>query len=283
MTFRTSFRLRLAALLAGAVALVAVGAATAATSIARDVSSNWAGYVVTGAEFSSVTGTWVQPELDCTSTGASASAFWVGLGGNGTGSNALEQAGTGAECTANGTARYYAWYELVPAPSITIPLKVQPGDTITATVTVAGTKVTMQVRNVSSGEVVTKVKRMAAPDTSSAEWVAEAPSLCSSSGYCRTVTLSDFGKVTFSKAAATADGHTGSISDRNWTATSIQLVADAGGPGYGRGGYGRYAGEFETGEQAIPTSLSSRGSAFSVKWRGTTGSAASSAPPSPWY
>jgi hypothetical protein len=62
----------------------------------------------------------VQPEIDCTSTGTSASAFWVGLGGNGEGSNALEQAGTGAECNADGTARYYAWYELVPAPSATV-------------------------------------------------------------------------------------------------------------------------------------------------------------------
>ena len=81
-----------------------------------------------------MTGTWVQPAIDCTSTGSSASAFWVGLGGNTDGSNALEQAGTGAECDENGVATYYAWYELVPAPSITIPLAIEPGDTITTTV-----------------------------------------------------------------------------------------------------------------------------------------------------
>ena len=77
------------------------------------MSSNWAGYVLGGASFTSVTGTWVQPAADCTSTGPSASAFWVGLGGSSRAvERSLEQAGTGAECLADGSARYYAWYEL---------------------------------------------------------------------------------------------------------------------------------------------------------------------------
>src|SRR5262249_10295674 len=100
---------------------------------------------------------------------------------------------------------------------------------------------------------------------SSAEWVAEAPSLCSGSGFCRTVTLSDFGKVTFTKASATsADGHTGPISDRWWTATSIRLVPESGGPGFGRSapGEGRDT-------KATPTALSAGGSAFTVRWQGT--------------
>jgi hypothetical protein len=259
---------------AAALGLVAAGAASAATSVTRDVSSNWAGYAVTGATFSSVTGTWTQPELDCASTGSSASAFWVGLGGNTSGSNALEQAGTGAECSPDGTVRYYAWYELVPAPSVTIPLAVEPGDTITASVTVVGTKVTMTVKNATTGRSVTKVKRMAAPDTSSAEWVAEAPSLCNGNGRCRTVTLSDFGSVKFTKASATAGGHTGSISDSAWIATSIRLVSDLAGPGYGR-----YEAAYTSSIQAVPTALSSRGAAFSVKWQGT--SVAASAPSGP--
>jgi hypothetical protein len=274
MTRRT-LRLRLAVLPAVAAALVLAGAAAAATSVARDVSSNWAGYVVTGAGFSSVTGTWVQPAIDCTSTGASASAFWVGLGGNGSGSNALEQAGTSAECAADGTAAYSAWYELVPAPSITLPLAIEPGDTITATVTVAGTKVTMTVQNATSGRSVTRIRRMAAPDTSSAEWIAEAPSLCSRNGFCRTVTLSDFGKVRFTNASATAAGHTGSISDRAWTATAIQLVAD---PGPRGSGYGRYE-AYDATASAAPTALSSRGSAFAVRWQDTSGTATAAAPP----
>ena len=123
MTVPASLRLRLAAVAALAVILVAAGTAAAATGAAREVSSNWAGYVLGGASFTSVTGTWVQPELDCTSTGPSASAFWVGLGGSEGTSNALEQAGTGAECLADGSARYYAWYEPVSYTHLTLPTK----------------------------------------------------------------------------------------------------------------------------------------------------------------
>jgi hypothetical protein len=280
MTAGRPLRLRLAAFAAVAAGLAAAGTAAAATSVSRDVSSNWAGYAVSGTEFSSVTGTWVQPELDCTSTGSSASAFWVGLGGNGDGSTALEQAGTGADCDADGAPRYYAWYELVPAPSATVSLAVRPGDTITSTVTVDGTKVIVQIANVTTGKTVTKVKRMAAPDTTSAEWVAEAPSLCSGGGFCRTVTLSDFGKVTFTKASATsADGHTGAISDRAWTATSIQLVPETGGRGFGR-----YAGGYAGDPSATPTALTARGSTFGVKWQGATTPATSlTAPPSGYF
>jgi hypothetical protein len=276
MTFAASLRLRVAALAATAVALVAAGAAAAAAGVARDVSSNWAGYVVSGASFSSVTGTWVQPAVDCSATGTGSSAFWVGLGGNREGSSSLEQAGTGGDCSADGTARYYAWYELVPAASVTIGLHVEPGDTITATVTVAGAKVTMQVRNVTRGTSVTKVKSMAAPDTSSAEWVAEAPSLCDAAGRCQTVALSDFGKVRFTNATATTSGgHTGPISDGAWTATAIQLVSDGGGPRFGR--YAAYAAP----AQATPTTLTARGTAFSVKWTGSTDSVVATGPPAP--
>src|SRR5207248_473552 len=78
----------------------------------------WAGYVAGGSssntQFSSVSGSWTQPTARCGS-GQTYSAFWVGLGGSGDGSSALEQTGTQADCTADGGTEYYAWYELVPA------------------------------------------------------------------------------------------------------------------------------------------------------------------------
>jgi hypothetical protein len=118
---------------------------------------------------------------------------------------------------------------------------------------------------------------MAAPDTTSAEWVAEAPSLCSGGGFCRTVTLSDFGKVRFTKASATsADGHTGSISDPAWAATSIQLVPETAGPGFGR-----YAGGYAGDPSATPTVLTARGSTFTVKWQGATETATAPSPAAP--
>ena len=62
-------------------------------------------------------------------------------------SGSLEQAGTERRLRRpQENATYRAWYELVPAPfRVTVALKVLPGDTITTTVTVAGSKVTMQV------------------------------------------------------------------------------------------------------------------------------------------
>ncbi len=103
--------------IAAALAALAIAAGTVGTSAAATaVSSNWAGYAVTGQTFKTVSGTWVQPTANCSASTAetTASAFWVGLGGDSDTSSALEQTGTEADCLANGTTRYTAWYELVP-------------------------------------------------------------------------------------------------------------------------------------------------------------------------
>jgi hypothetical protein len=285
-------RVRLLPLL---VSLCVVGAASGAASAARiihavkaasvqtAVSSNWAGYVdsfdTTAAQttsFSTVTGSWVQPSAKCSSTtpAPTSSAFWVGLGGNSEGSTALEQTGTESDCTGAGAATYSAWYELVPAASVKVKLVVEPGDTIAASIGVAGTKVTVELNDVTRGTTFSKTLTMAQPDTSSAEWIAEAPSLCSSSSVCSQSSLTDFGTVKFSKATATSDGVTGGISDPAWTPTAVQLVA----AGDGRGGFDRFAATEATPAEALPTALQTNGSAFSVTWK-----AESSAPVSGGY
>src|SRR6478609_1709161 len=112
----------------GAAALLAAFAARAGDSAVAvptvsQVSSNWSGYAVTAPSttYSSVTGTWVQPRLSCAAgESGTSSAFWVGLGGYDARSQALEQTGTSADCDEQGRPTYYAWYELVPAPSQTI-------------------------------------------------------------------------------------------------------------------------------------------------------------------
>jgi len=248
--------------------LVALALAVAAFSLvagsagAATVSSNWSGYAVTGSSFTAVSGTWKQPAASCTVGETSSAAFWVGLGGNSETSTRLEQAGTTAECTGNGTARYWAWYELVPEAAVKVTLTVRPGDSISASVRVNGNRVTMQMRNVTRKTSVTKVRRIAAPDTSSAEWIAEAPSLCTTPRACQTVSLTDFGVVRFTRATATGGGHTGTISDRAWTATAIELTS-AGSMGQRFGPYVPYSASGE----AVPTALAARGSAFSVRWR----------------
>jgi hypothetical protein len=97
------------------------------------------------------------------------SGFWVGLGGFSETSQALEQIGTEANCSASGKPRYAMWYELVPAASVPIKLKVFPGNAIAASVNVNGTKVTLQIRNLTRKTKFTKTVRMSAPDLTSAE------------------------------------------------------------------------------------------------------------------
>src|SRR5579863_29516 len=89
-------------------------------------SENWSGYVVTGSAFTNAKASWHVPEVDCSKTPNTYSAFWVGFDGwnNGT----VEQNGTDSDC--NGTTpQYFAWYEFFPAgPVVIADVPVSPGD-----------------------------------------------------------------------------------------------------------------------------------------------------------
>ena len=271
---------------AAAIAVVAIAVATTTHSrnaaagtmmfsvqragAATDVSSNWAGHVVSsaGTTFTSVTATWKQPAVDCSQTGAgSSSAFWVGLGGYASSSQALEQIGTSADCDSQtGKPTYYAWYELVPNPSNTVKtLKIMPGDLITTSVNiVAADTVLVQLKNRTRKTSFTKKLTFSNPDLSSAEWIAEAPSLCNSFS-CRTVPLSDFGSVQFTRIAAIGNGVGGTLTTNpGWATTAITLAADA-----RRGffpGPETFAGANTSTVGASPAAASADGRSFSVQW-----------------
>ena len=249
-------------ILAGALAALGVAAAPAAASpmfSTRDsaVSSNWAGYAVTapGTSFTDVKGTWVQPSATCTARTATYSSFWIGLGGSNEGSQGLEQAGTSADCQANGRPVYYAWYEIIPAPPVIVPLTVSPGDTITGDVSVTGAVGSFQLTNTTTGQTFSGQDTVKTIDLTSAEWIAEAPAQCGSaiSSRCTVLPLANFGSVLFSSAAttvntATATTYTGAITDPTWSSTSIRL------------------GDGANGSAATPSDLSADGTSFSVSW-----------------
>ena len=253
---------------AAAIVGASAGSASAATSAASEsVSQNWAGYVVGGqdssTQFSNVSGSWVQPTSQC-SGGQDYSAFWVGIGGSGqsssyadSGSTSLEQIGTQGDCTGNGTD-YNAWYEMVPAGPVQINMTVHPGDHMSGSVAVSGSNVTVSLTDHTTGQSFSKTLQENNPDTSSAEWIAEAPSQCDGSGNCTPLPLSDFGTVDFSNSTATANGHTGTISDSNWSAQAVALGAD--------GSYDVGYGSSQNTAGATPSSLSTDGSSFSVSW-----------------
>jgi Peptidase A4 family len=262
-------------------AINAAGASAQTVNVQQEASENWAGYVAqskTGQNFSSVSGSWTEPSVSANS-GDGYSAFWVGLGGSSQQSQALEQVGTSAD-VANGQTEYYAWYELLPAPETQLNLAIHPGDHISARVTVNGTNVTVSLSDQTTGQSVTKTLQMNNPDTSSAEWIAEAPATETQDGSDQVLPLANFGNVTFTGASATAGGHTGSISDSNWTVQQIQLASSNSGGFQGPGGLvptglglGGQAGQSSAG--ASPSSLSSDGSSFSVSYSPGGGSQSS--------
>ncbi len=252
-----------------AAALAASGGTASSTrrfainDSAQSVSANWSGYTLqdanaTGLEFTSVTGTWRVPVTTCDSGANASAAFWVGLGGSSDTASGLEQTGTGVDCT-NGTARYYAWYEILPAAAVEVPLKVKPGDQITTSVNVNGTTVLLQIKNRTHKTSFTKSLTVAAPDLSSAEWIAEAPSECDSAGRCTVLPLANFGTVNFTRAATIATAHPGTISDPTWANVAITLVPESSHRFFATRDSSSTAG-------ASPGVLSADGRSFAVSW-----------------
>ncbi len=252
-------------------ALLAIGAgwATAAAGAATSVSTNWAGYVAVrsasgSSHFSSVSGTWTQPSATCSNGKAAYSAVWVGLGGYSESASALEQVGTDADCTRAGHASYSVWYELLPAGPVSVALKVQPEDELSASVTVRAHHVTLRIRNLTTGRRFTTTKRVSKIDASSAEWIVEAPSVCLTASNCATLPLADFGTTLFSSATATARGHTGTIADADWSAGALELQQDA---GSGAGNSAALRNSTRTLTVATPSAASAADGSFSVAWQ----------------
>ncbi len=212
--------------LAGTLSAAFTASAAAAPAPSSPVvTANWSGYSVKSKDnepFSSVSGSWTEPSTNC-AAGDGYGSFWVGLGGTQQRSQALEQVGTSADCGSDGSASHFAWYELLPAAPVHLDMSISPGDHISARVPVRGTAVTVSLTNRSTGASFAKTLEMNHPDTSTAEWIAEAPSTCDGSGSCQPLPLSDFGTVDFTHTSATAGGHTGAITDAAWSAQRIRL------------------------------------------------------------
>jgi Peptidase A4 family len=246
-------------LVAGALAFAGAPAAALADS---STSANWSGYVAHRSEvkFRYVTAAWKQPSAVCTAGRPTYSAIWVGLGGYGLASNALEQVGTTVDCSTSDRLLSSAWYELVPAPSKGIRMTVKPGDLIDASVKVVGQRVTLDLTDRTRRRSFFKTVSESTVDVSSADWIVEAPSRCSINADCQTLSLADFGSVRFAGARAqTTSGHGGSISSPLWGTTRITLFPD-----------GRTYIAYGTSGESTPSPLKKGGSAFEVDYSQTT-------------
>lgn len=161
-------------------------------------STNWSGYADYNHTFTEVRGSWTQPTVSCPSTGGRYAAFWIGL--DGYTSNSVEQIGTDSDCAGQNKPLYYAWYEMYPAGLVTLSSSypVRAGDTMSAEVSVSGTTFVLVLKNATRGWTFTTTKTSTTAKDRSAEWVAEAPSICVIT--CSVLPLADFGTVHFTGA-----------------------------------------------------------------------------------
>jgi hypothetical protein len=158
-------------------------------------SGNWSGYAQVAKTniFTSVTDTWRVPTVSTATSGLQVSSDWVGIGGFK--DSTLVQAGTSAD-NDNGVPVYTAWTEIIPAAEVTLPMTVNPGDSITTVVkeTAPGTwsmQVTDNTSHVSQGRTV--------PYSSSglsAEAIHERATLCAGSS-CSLGTLATTTNLSF--------------------------------------------------------------------------------------
>jgi Peptidase A4 family len=216
-------------------------------------SSGWAGYVVRagGRPFTEVGGTWTEPRIVCNRPQSSA-AFWVGIGGAERDSRALEQIGTSADCSERALPWHSAWYQLVPAAPVEIPMIIRPGDLVSARLSLRGRTVDLEFRNRSTGASFATKVIASSLESDSAEWIAEAPATCFTRD-CTPLPLADFARVVFSKAQASVGLLHGSIAAAAWTTQPIEMSPRS------------------RALRVVPTRLSRWGSSFSVRSLAETG------------
>jgi Peptidase A4 family len=167
------------------------------TSLHAAQSNNWFGYnqgtlEQGGKQFNSITGDWVVPTATQHTAGqAASSSTWIGIGGGcidancTVGDNTLIQTGTEQDVDASGKASYSAWYELIPAPGLTISnLAVSPGDHMSATIAeaVAGSNVwKITLKNVTKNQTFTTTVPYSSTHAT-AEWIQETPIVIGTGG-----------------------------------------------------------------------------------------------------
>ena len=238
-----------------------------ATSVS---SSNWSGYADVSETYNSVSASWTEPTVSCSSTllgslgsgllgglsagslngvttsllggPSAAAAFWVGL--DGYNSSSVEQLGTDSDCNGS-TPTYYAWYEMYPNPSVDLSNPVSPGDSLTSSVVTNGTDYTLSIKDNTKGWSYSTTQS-GDFSRSSAEVIAEAPSECSVI-LCSEIPLADFGQVNFTGSAVSdSSGTSGGLSA--FPADEITMASSTGTT------------------EATPSSLSDAGADFSVTW-----------------
>ncbi len=197
-------------------------------------SDNWSGYnqglLEKDEAFSSISAEWVVPTATQHTAGqAENSATWIGIGGGCLNTSCtatdstLVQAGTEQDVAANGTASYSAWWELVPVPSVTASITVNPGDLISCSISALVPGVwSISLSDLTDGQSFTETLPYASSELT-AEWIEETPVVVGTSG-TGLAALPNLSTVTFTNA--TVNGANADLAP----AEEMQLVDSNGNP-----------------------------------------------------
>ncbi|HEU0167059.1 MAG TPA: hypothetical protein VFS62_04720 [Chloroflexota bacterium] len=199
-------------------------------------SANWSGYVAENAYYTHVTALMEAPTpavLQHIGTAWS----WVGIGG--LQSHDLIQAGL-IEAQSGNVFAESAWYELLPAPPVIVPVDVEPGAWMQ--VDIRELRFNRWQITIVNGASVFQQEFTYASAHNTAEWVLEAPSIVNGQNVAGFLPLAGVSGANFAKMGATANG-----ADAIPTQLSPTPLAIAAGP-----------------MKAVPTAFNADGSSFSV-------------------
>ena len=199
-------------------------------------SNNWSGYdegtLSTGRQFVQASATWNVPGASQAVAGqAEASATWVGIGGGclDTGCLATDQtliqAGVEENVSTSGSATYSAWYETIPAPAVTIPLAVAPGDEVWVNVAELHTPGVfgIDIFNLTTGGAF--FSEFTYPSSQlTAEWIEESPVVVSAGGSSGVAPLPRLAPIVFHDTRANF------VPPFLRSADAIELVGPSGAP-----------------------------------------------------
>jgi hypothetical protein len=218
-------------------------AAPVSAATTTEYSSNWSGYVATTSRsdpFTLVSATWTVPTVETTPSPAY-SSVWVGIGGWYRNGSKLIQAGTEQDVDSDGSPTYSAWYEVYPQ-KFPVPIgDVEPGDTISVSISKISEKPEYwNITVTDNGNPLLNENVKLKPNFASqatAEFIVERPLLIR--GH-QLAPLADFGTVTFSNCTTNLDG-LGSLdnivqvnmtSDGSSTGTLLASPGDLSGNGF---------------------------------------------------
>jgi hypothetical protein len=138
---------------------------------------------------------------------------------------------------------------------------VRPGDTVSASTTVAGHAVTFRIRDLTTEGRYSTTRHASSTDVSTAEWILEAPSACLTTGGCTALPLTNIGAVQFASATARSATQARAADDAAWSNTTLELEqASVSLPSYAQA----QIGPVRTVVSAAPSSATQPYGAFSI-------------------